>query len=510
MAPVVPTIAWSVQCVVNAYLLKVIAVSFTNGMNGDLILYKTPYDAIKDICVGCVGLVKKVQGTVRTCRIQSGIAFVELFDSSSSATLQLVSEDPELVWQLDGKLSNGASLYVEGTVRPHEKKTNSVELRIDTILHVGTVFDPKHCILNTFSTLKTLRAHRLDWGKTRTGHSVLRISAGLTRGLSNIFHSMGFGQYRVNSLTVSDCEGAGEMFYVSSKIGSTGLALLADGSIDWTKDFFGQKVGLTVSQQWGLELYAQSEDAVYTFGTSWRAEQSDTNRHAAEYGHLEFEKTWASLEDLMNINETLVKGAIDYVLKNHLADLEELNKKVSVGVIDRLRGFLREPFARISYDDAIALCVLHVNDITQSAAVGFTVPSWGDDLGTVCERYIADVVYKKPVFIYNYPKVLKSFYMKQNDDGRTVQGCDLIMNGVGELIGSSVRESNYEKLVEAAVERGMHLEPIQWYLDMRRNGYKPSAGAGVGFERLLMTVTGIDNIRDVGLFPICYNDKPKF
>ena len=168
------------------------------------------------------------------------------------------------------------------------------------------------------------------------------------------------------------------------------------------------------------------------------------------------------------------------------------------------------PFARIEYDDAMMLINKDLEEISKTQEKGWTAPVWGDDLGTVCERYIADIHFKKPVFIYNYPKKLKSFYMKQNEDGRTVQGCDLIMNGVGELIGSSVRESDYEKLVASAKERNMSLEPIQWYIDMRRNGYKPSAGAGVGFERLLMTVTGIDNIRDVGLFPICYNEKLRF
>jgi len=465
--------------------------------------YKRSYTPITEIDVKSVGLQKIVQGTVRSCRIQSGIAFVELIDGSSSSVLQLVCEKADICLKLDGKLSNGASLMVKGTVVAHEKKVDCVELHIEEVYFIGEVFDPKHCILNTYATLKTLRTKRLDWGKTRVGHAVLRISAGLFRGLSNIFHEMGFGGYRVNSLTVSDCEGAGEMFCVSSCIGGGKVPLLADGSMDWSKDFFGQKIGLTVSQQWGLELYVQSEDAAYTFGTSWRAEQSDTNRHAAEYGHIEFEKTWASLEDLMDINESLIKGAICYVLKYHLGDLEELNKKISVGIIDRLRAYLECPFARISYDDAIDIINKHISELG-------TVPVWGDDLGSTCERFLADVVFKKPVFIFNYPKVLKSFYMKANDDGRTVQGCDLIMNGVGELIGSSVRESNYDKLIASAKERGYKLEPIQWYIDMRRNGYKPSAGAGIGFERLLMTVTGIDNIRDVGVFPICYGEKPKF
>lgn len=473
------------------------------------ILYKNLYDYISDIGFRCVGEEKRVQGTVRSFRVQSGIVFVELFDSSTSAVLQLISEDASIVRQLDGSISNGASLFVKGVVRQHEKRAEQVELIITEILHVGSVYDPKRCILNSFTTLKNLRNHRLDWGKTRTGHAVLRISAGVTRALADAFHAMGFGQYRVNSLTISDCEGAGEMFYVSSNIGGGNFPLLADGSVDWSKDFFGQKVGLTVSQQWGLELYVQSEDAAFTFGTSWRAEKSDTNRHAAEFGHVEFEKSWASLEDLMNINESLVKCVVDYVLKNHMVDLEELNKKVSVGVIDRLKGFLEKPFIRISYNTAIELIEKHGEHI-RSKFGQTLLPVWGDDLGSACERYIADVVYEQPVFIFNYPKTLKSFYMKQNDDGQTVQGCDLIMNGVGELFGSSVRESDYDKLVLAAKERNMNLEPIQWYLDMRRNGYKPSAGAGMGFERLLMAVTGIDNLRDVGLFPLCFNEKPKF
>jgi asparaginyl-tRNA synthetase len=478
-------------------------------MDNDYILFKKKYDSIMDIGTSCVGEEKRVQGTVRSFRVQSGIIFVELFDSSSSAVLQLISEDKSIVLQLDGSISNGASLFVKGTVRPHEKRHGQVELIITEILHIGSVYDPKRCILNSFTTLKNLRNHRLDWGKTRTGHAVLRISAGVMRALTDTFHTMGFSQYRVNSLTISDCEGAGDMFFVSSNIGGGAVPLSADGTVDWSKDFFGQKVGLTVSQQWGLELYVQSEDAAFTFGTSWRAEKSDTNRHAAEFGHVEFEKSWASLDDLININESLVKCVVDYVLKNHMVDLEELNKKVSVGIIDRLKGFLERPFIRITYDTAIELVEKHGEEIRAKFSQTI-LPVWGDDLGSTCERYIADVVYGHPVFIFNYPKTLKSFYMKQNTDKRTVQGCDLIMNGVGELFGSSVRESDYDKLVLAAKERNMSIEPIQWYLDMRRNGYKPSAGAGMGFERLLMAVTGIDNLRDVGLFPMCFNEKPKF
>jgi len=448
----------------------------------------------KHIDIVCIGLEQLdanvlVRGTVRDIKPQSECTFVKIFDGSTSNALQLVV-DSALADGLKG-VTNGASLSVFGVVKKHYKK-DIVELHVTKILYVGTIHDPKTCILSASRpSLDALRACPTEWGKSPVIHACRRISSGLLHCLGLQFHKLGFAKMDPSILTISDCEGAGEMFMLDKAQAGK---------------FFGQeKVGLTVSSQWGLELFIQSEEKVWTDNPSFRAEPSDSSRHLAAFKHIEWELAWADLDDLMDLSEQLTQACFNYVLTTHMDDLLILDGSVSKGIIDRLRHFVSDSYSRLSYNDAIDILVSAYNTGKLD-----TLVKWGDDLGSVYESYLAETVFGKPIFVYNYPKELKSFYMKQNDDGLTVQGCDLLMPGLGELIGSSVRESNYDKLMSVVLERGMNTEGIEWYLDLRRNGSKPSAGAGLGFERLVMICTGLKNIRYCGVQPVYYKGKLVF
>jgi len=244
---------------------------------------------------------------------------------------------------------------------------------------------------------------------------------------------------------------------------------------------------------------------VWTSNKSFRSEKSKTNRHLAEFEHIEWEFAWTSLDELMDLSEHYTQYCLEYVLTNHMDDLEVLNAFTSKGLIDRLKLNISKPYQRIPYDEALKIIEQNAEEI-QKIDSKMTLPKWGDDLGSVCEMFIAEKICKSPTFVYNYPKDLKSFYMKQNEDGRTVQACDLLIPGVGELIGSSVREDNFDKLMKVVNERKMDVTPLKWYLDLRKNGSTPTAGAGLGFDRLVRWCTGMDNIRDVVPFPVAYEE----
>lgn len=451
-----------------------------------MVSYKQQHTDIRNIGLksSVDGLVVCVRGCVRDIRIQASCAFIKLFDGSSSNCIQLIV-DSNLFSKITN-VTNGASLSASGIIKKHPKK-EEVEIQVFDIDYVGPIDDPKNCILGANRpSLDALRACPTVWGKSPVIHAVRRISSGVLHCLGTVFHSLGFNKRDPSVLTISDCEGAGEMFAIDPV---------------QTEKFFGQKVGLTVSSQWGLELFVQSEEKVWTDNPSFRAEPSDSSRHLASFKHIEWEFAWASIDDLMDLSEQLTQACFKYVLENHNDDLRMLDMSVSKGIIDRLQILSKATYARITYSDAITL-------LKEAPAGRFeSIPNWGDDLGSIYETYLAEEVFGKPVFVYNYPKQLKSFYMKQNDDGTTVQGCDLLMPGLGELIGSSVRESDYNKLMNAVKERNMVVDGIEWYLDLRRNGSKPSAGAGLGFERLIMCCTGLKNIRCCTAQPVYYKGR---
>jgi asparaginyl-tRNA synthetase len=373
---------------------------------------------------------------------------------------------------------------------------------------MGLVQDPVSYILNAKKmSLEILRDHQDVRVKTRTLNAVFRIRSGLSKATHDFFEMIGAKHLNPNIITTSDCEGAGEVFTITNMLGKTNtVPVLKDtNEIDYSKDFFEKHAFLTVSSQLQLELLCAGLSKVWTSNKSFRSEKSKTSRHLAEFEHIEWEFAWTDLNELMNISEHYTQYCFQYILDNYMDDLEELNKFMSKGIIDKLKIFCSKNYIRITYDDAIKIIVNNQKEIMEKYKLSM-LPKWGDDLGSECEKYIAEIVYNHPVFVFNYPKELKSFYMKQNDDGRTVQGCDLLVPGLGELIGSSVREHDYNKLMKIVEERKMDITPLKWYIDLRRNGSTPTAGAGLGFDRLVRICTGMENIRDAVCFPVAYQE----
>jgi asparaginyl-tRNA synthetase len=471
-----------------------------------LVKYQQQYIDINKIDTTLLNETIVVNGWVRNKRIQANLAFVEVFDGSTSKTIQVTTENKEFIEQLN-TLSIGSSISVVGLVvlTPDESK---VELRLESIEYMGLVEDPLTYILNAKKTsLDILRDHQDVRVKTRTFNAVFRIRAGLSKATHDFFHMIGAKHLNPNIITTSDCEGAGEVFTLTNMLHKTNnLPIIKDtNQIDYSKDFFEKQAFLTVSSQLQLELLCAGLSKVWTSNKSFRSEKSKTTRHLAEFEHIEWEFAWIGLGDLMDLSEHYTQYCFQNILNNHIDDLEELNKFTSKGIIDKLKSFCSKPYIRISYDDAIKLIQDNQKEILEKSNLN-SLPKWGDDLGSECEKYISEVIYNHPVFVYNYPKDLKSFYMKQNTDGRTVQGCDLLVPGLGELIGSSVREHDYQKLIKVVEERKMDITPLKWYMDLRKNGSTPTAGAGLGFDRLVRICTGIDNIRDAVCFPVAYGE----
>lgn len=471
-----------------------------------LIKYQQHYIDIKDINISLLNETIVVNGWVRNKRIQANLAFIEMFDGSTSKTIQVTTENKEFIEKLN-TLSIGSSLSVLGTVVLIPNSIDRFELRLYSIEHIGLIHDPLTYILNAKKmSLEILRDHQDVRVKTRTLNAVFRIRAGLSKATHDFFHMLGAKHLNPNIVTTSDCEGAGEVFTITNMLGKNNIPMLKDSNeIDYTKDFFEKHAFLTVSSQLQLELLCAGLSKVWTSNKSFRSEKSRTSRHLAEFEHIEWEFAWTCLGDLMDISEHYTQYCFQYVLDNHMDDLEELNKFTSKGIIDKLNSFCSKTYQRISYDDAIQIIIENEKEIIDKYKLT-SIPKWGDDLGSECEKYIAEVKFNSPVFVYNYPKELKSFYMKQNDDNRTVQGCDLLIPGLGELIGSSVREHDYDKLMKIVEERKMDIKPIQWYIDLRRNGSTPTAGAGLGFDRLVRICTGMENIRDAVCFPVAYQE----
>lgn len=470
--------------------------------------YKQKHIDISKITSALLSTTITVNGWVRTARVQASVAFIELHDGSTSKTIQLITEDLSLIEKFKG-CSIGSSLSILGEVVKHPTKEDQVEIKIKEILYLGKIHDPLTYILNAKKTsLETLRNHMDVRVKTRTFTAVFRIRAALSKATHDFWASLGFHHLNPNIITTGDCEGGGEVFTLTTLLNKhkSGIPTLDKTDIvDYTKDFFQKQSFLTVSSQLQLELLCAGLSKVWTSNKSFRSEKSKTTRHLAEFEHIEWEVAWATLDDLMDQSEMYTQFCFNYVLTHNMDDLEELNKFTSKGIIDKLQSFVSKPYKRITYDDALVIITEKQNDIKTMYKL-VELPKWGDDLGSECEKYIAEVVFKQPVFVYNYPKDLKSFYMKHNEDGRTVQGCDLLVPGLGELIGSSVREEDYDKIMAVITQRKMDISSLKWYLEMRRNGSTPTAGAGLGFDRLVRICTGIENIRDAVPFPVAYQE----
>ncbi len=436
----------------------------------------------KDVVVG---------GWVRTIRDSKAFGFIELNDGSSFKCLQVVLER-EAVENYDDivKQNVGCSLVVEGKVVATPENKQPLELKASKISVEGTS-TPDYPLQKKRHSLEFLREIAYLRPRTNTFNAVFRIRSEAAIAIHKFFNDRGFVYVHTPIITGSDCEGAGAMFQVTT----LDLQKVAEsGKVDYSKDFFEKPASLTVSGQLNGETYAMAFGNIYTFGPTFRAERSNTARHAAEFWMIEPEMAFADLADDMDCAEAMVKYVISYVMDTCKNELEFLNQFVDKGLLDRLKNVVENDFVRLPYTKAI--------EILEPVKDRFEFPVyWGCDLQSEHERYITEEVYKKPVFLTDYPREIKAFYMRLNDDGKTVAAADLLVPGIGELIGGSQREERLDVLLDSMKKFGLKEEDYWWYINLRRYGGTKHAGFGLGFERMVMYLTGISNIRDVLPFP---------
>ena len=430
-----------------------------------------------------------VCGWVRTARDSKNMAFLALNDGTTLKHLQIVVNKTAGV-ELPAECAKlGASLKVEGVVVENMNDA-SPEINAETITLLGAC-PGDYPLQKKFQKLETLREMPHIRVRTNTFNAVFRVRSVMAAAIHRFFQERGYVYVNTPLITGSDCEGAGEMFKVTT-IGWSDKYKTAEEY--YADDFFGQKAGLSVSGQLEGEVAAMAFGKIYTFGPSFRAENSNTLRHVSEFWHVEPEVAFAELPDILEIAEDMVK----YILRDYMEkcpdELAFFEQRFEKGLTDKLRNVIDNDFAVVEYTDAI--------ELLKKADVKFEFPvEWGSDLQSEHERYITEQIYKKPVFLVNYPKDIKSFYMKQNPDGKTVAASDLLVPGVGEIIGGSEREADYDKLVAAMQARDMNMDAYRDYLDLRKYGSVPHGGFGLGFERMIMYATGMANIRDVILYP---------
>lgn len=434
----------------------------------------------------------KVSGWVRTVRDSKTFGFIELNDGSFFKNVQIVFDNNLSNFDDICKLSISSSIIVTGklVVTENAKQPFEIKARHIEVFDVADSDYPLQKKRHTFEYLRTISYLR---PRTNTFNAVFRVRSVLSYAIHKFFQERGFVYVHTPLITSSDCEGAGEMFTVST-LDLENVPKNEDGSVDYSKDFFGKNSHLTVSGQLDVENYAFAFRNVYTFGPTFRAENSNTVKHAAEFWMIEPEICFANLEDDMDLAEDMIKYIISYVLENAPEEMEFFDKFVAPGLLERLNNVINSEFGRISYTDAIK--ELEKNNDKFEYKV-----TWGTDIQTEHERYLSEVVFGKPVFVTDYPKEIKAFYMKQNPDGKTVAATDLLVPGIGELIGGSQREDDIEKLRTRIKELVLKEEDYWWYLDLRRFGSAEHSGFGLGFERMMMYLTGMQNIRDVIPFP---------
>ena len=436
-----------------------------------------------------------VMGWVRSKRGSKGIFFIALNDGSTIKNIQIVGEDEHFDEETIKLITTGACLRVKGVLVESPAAGQASEIQAKEIEVLGQC-DNTYPLQKKGASWEYLRTVAHMRPRTNTFGAILRIRHNMAMAIHTYFHEHGFFYFHTPLITASDCEGAGNMFQVTTK-NLYDLKKDEQGKIDYADDFFGQQVALTVSGQLEGELGATALGQIYTFGPTFRAENSNTPRHLAEFWMIEPEMAFYDKEDLMDLEEDFIKYCVRWALDNCRDDLEFLNKMVDKTLIERLESVLKETFVRLPYTEGI--------EILQKAIQGgrkFEFPcEWGDDLASEHERYLVEEYFKKPVIMTDYPKEIKAFYMKLNEDGKTMQGTDVLFPQIGEIIGGSVREESYDKLMAEIHRRGMETEKLEWYLDTRRWGSCPHAGFGLGFERLILFVTGMQNIRDVIPFP---------
>ncbi len=434
-----------------------------------------------------IGQTVTVCGWVRTSRDSKNVAFLEMNDGTSLKHLQIVL-DKEKLGDVSAFMPIGTSLKVEGELIASERNGVEVNAAQITVLGICPGEYPLQKKRHTAEFLRTIPHLRV---RTNMFNAIFRVRSVMAAAIHRYFQERGYVYVNTPLITASDCEGAGEMFKVTT-IGYSDQYKSAEEY--YAADFFGRRAGLSVSGQLEGEMAAMALGKIYTFGPSFRAENSNTPRHVAEFWHVEPEVAFAELPDIIEIAEEMIKYIIRDVMEKCPEELAFFDKFFEPGLREKLQSVTDHDFQVLDYTDAIA--------ILEKADADFKYPVyWGCDLQTEHERYITEQVFKKPVFVTNYPKDIKSFYMKQNPDGKTVAATDLLVPGVGEIIGCSEREADLDKLLAAMQERHMNLDDYRDYLDLRRFGSVPHSGFGLGFERIIMYVTGVSNIRDVQLFP---------
>ncbi len=449
----------------------------------DLFRHTDEY-AEKEVCIS---------GWVRTIRASKNFGFIELNDGSFFKNLQIVMEDEKLDNYAEiSKLNVGSAICAKGTLvlTPEAKQPFELKAAEITVEGKSTPDYPLQKKRHSFEYLRTI-AHLRP--RTNTFEAVFRVRSMIAYAIHKFFNERGFVYVHTPLITGSDCEGAGEMFKVTT-LDMENVPKNDDGSVDYSKDFFGKSTNLTVSGQLNVETFCMAFRNVYTFGPTFRAENSNTTRHAAEFWMIEPEIAFADLKDDMALAEDMLKYIINYCLENVPEEMEFFNSFIDKGLMERLHNVVDNDFAHVTYTEAI--------DILSKNNSAFDYPvEWGSDLQTEHERYLTETVFKRPVFVTDYPKEIKAFYMKQNSDGKTVAAMDLLVPGIGEIIGGSQREENYDVLMNRICELGLKPEDYSWYMDLRKYGTNKHSGFGLGFERAVMYITGMGNIRDVLPFP---------
>ena len=452
---------------------------------------------IKELLRGeLVGQSVCVKGWVRTKRGNKAVSFIALNDGSTIHNIQIVADNDKFEASLLSKITTGASLSIVGELVASQGKGQSVEIQASEIEVLGTADPETYPLQKKGHSLEFLREIAHLRPRTNTFGAIYRMRHEMSMAIHTYFHERGFYYFHAPLITASDCEGAGQMFQVTT-LPLNDLPRTEDGSIDHSQDFFGKPTALTVSGQLEGELAAMSMGAIYTFGPTFRAENSNTPRHLAEFWMIEPEVAFLEIEENMDLAEDFIKHCVRWALERCADDIAFLSEHYDKELFERLKFVLDKPFKRLTYTEGIEILEAAVK-----AGRKFEFPIyWGADMSSEHERYLVEEHFKTPVIVTDYPKEIKSFYMKLNEDGKTVRGMDVLFPKIGEIIGGSEREADYDKLKARAEEMGVPDKDIWWYMDTRRYGTAPHSGFGLGFERLLLFVTGMTNIRDVIPFP---------
>ncbi len=438
-----------------------------------------------------IGTDLTILGLVRTIRMGKEVAFIEINDGSTLKNIQAVIGEPEKFPVLE-KILTGASVRVKGKLVESQGKGQKFEIAVESVDLIGAA-DASYPLQKKRHSFEFLRKIAHLRPRTNTFGAINRLRSKLSFGIHKYFQERGFCYTHTPIISASDCEGAGELFRVTSL--DLKNVPLKDGAVDWNEDFFGTQAYLTVSGQLEGELLATALGDIYTFGPTFRAENSNTSRHASEFWMIEPEMAWAELEDNMDLAEDFLKNLFTYALNDCPEEMEFFGTWIDKTAREKLESVINSTFERITYTEAI--------EILKASNEKFEFPvEWGLDMQSEHERYLTEKKFGKPVIVYDYPSKIKAFYMRVSDDGKTVRAMDVLVPGVGEIIGGSQREERHDVLVERIKESGVgNIEDMQWYLDIRKYGTVPHSGFGLGFERVIMYITGMANIRDVLPFP---------